>query len=70
VCAAERDLLSLLELSAIVIEDEHISANPDWPQKSSESELLEIYESLPSAVSAGRPAMAQLSQLFGRHRMR
>ena len=68
--AATRDLIRLLEISAVAIEDKHISANLDWPRESSESELLERYENLPSAVSAAHPAMAQLSQLFGRHGLR
>lgn len=68
--ALERDLFGLLEVSAIALEGGRIMANLDWPRESSESELLERYENLPSAASAAHPAMAQLSRLFGRHRPR
>ena len=66
--ALQRDLIGLLEISAVALKDNQVVANLDWPRESSESELLERYENLPSAVSAAHPAMAQLSQLFGRHR--
>ena len=68
--ALERDLVGLLEISAITLDAGRIVANLDWPRESSESELRDRYENLPSAVSASHPAMAQLSQLFGRRGMR
>ena len=67
--AWSRDVLHLLDLGAITIERNRIlRLNLDWPQQLSESELLERYENLPSAVSADHPAIAALSQLLKRHR--
>ena len=68
--ALVRDLIGLIQLSAVVADGRTITINLEWPQQFAESELLERYESMPSAVSAAHPAMAQLSQLFGRRRMR
>lgn len=62
-----RDLVGLLDLSAIVFSDERIAVNLDWPQQS-EAELLERWERMPSATSAEHPAMAELSRLLGRRR--
>ena len=64
--AMVRDLFRLLELSAVRLDGGRIAANLDWPQLFAESELLDRYESMPSAVSTTHPAMAQLSQLLGR----
>ncbi len=64
--AMVRDLFRLLDLSAVVLDGGRIAANLDWPQLSAESELLERYESMPSAASTAHPAMAQLSRLLGR----
>ena len=64
--AMVRDLFRLLELSAVVVDGGRIAANLDWPQLFAESELLDRYESMPSATSTTHPAMAQLSQLLGR----
>ncbi len=64
--AMVRDLFRLLELSAVVVDGGRIAANLDWPQLLAESELLDRYESMPSATSTTHPAMAQLSQLLGR----
>ena len=61
-----RDLVGLINLSAIEYSDDHVTLDLDWPQKFSESELLERYERMPSASSAGHPAMADLSRLLGR----
>ena len=66
--ALGRDLGGLLSLSAVALSDERIAVNLDWPQKFSESELLERYERMPSAASANHPAMAELSRLLGRRR--
>ena len=63
-----RDLIGLLELSAITLDDNRVAANLAWPRQSSESELLERLESMPAAASAGNPAMARLSRLLGRDR--
>ena len=63
-----RDLIHLLNLGAISVNDNRITLNLDWPQQLSESELLDRYENLPSAVSANHPAMAALSQLLNRRR--
>ena len=68
--ALVRDLVGLIQLSAVVADGRSITINLDWPQQFAESELLERYESMQSAVSAAHPAMAQLSQFFGRRRMR
>ena len=61
-----RDVRGLIALSAIFYRDRHVTIDLDWPQRFSESELLERYERMPSASSAGHPAMAELSQLLGR----
>ncbi len=63
-----RDLVGLLELSAITLDNNRVAANLDWPRQSSESELLERLESMPAAASARNPAMAKLSRLLGRDR--
>ena len=68
--ALARDLVALLELSAITLDDNRVAANLDWPRQSSESELLQRLESMPAAASARNPAMAKLSQLLGRDRGR
>ena len=65
--AVARDISGLLELKAILIDDEgQFTLNLDWPQQFSESELLERYENMPSAVSTNHPAMAELRRLLGR----
>ena len=64
--AQVRDLIGLMDLGAVKIHDAHIQVNMDWPQQFSQSELLERYENMPSAVSANHPAMAELSRLLGR----
>ena len=64
--AEVRDLVSLLNLNAVRIDEGYIKVNLDWPQQASESALLDQIESLPSAVSANHPAMAELSQLLNR----
>ena len=66
--ALVRDLNGLLRLSAVVLSDDHIAANLDWPRQFSESELLERYERMPSAASASHPTIAELSRLLGRQR--
>ena len=68
--AQVRDIINLSDLRAIDIGDNGIgiSANLNWPQQFSESELLERYEQMPAAVSANHPAMAVLAQLLGRRR--
>ena len=68
--AFARDLGGLLGLSAITLDDERVAANLDWPRQSSESELLELLESMPVAAPARNPAMAKLSRLLGRDRRR
>ena len=61
-----RDTIGLIELGAVEIKGDHIQAKLEWPQQFSQSELLERYETMPSAVSANHPAMAELSRLLGR----
>ena len=61
-----RDMVGLIDLSAVTLNDDHIAANLDWPQQFSESALLEQYEGMPSAASTDHPAMAELSRLLGR----
>ena len=63
-----RDMNGLIRLSAVVLRDDQVSVDLDWPRKFSESQLLEIYERLPSAASADHPALAELSRLLGRRR--
>ena len=64
--AQVRDIVGLLQLNAIAFDGERVNVNLDWPQQHSESELLEQYENMPSAVSASHPAMADLSRLVRR----
>lgn len=64
----ERDIAALVSLFAVVLRDDHVYVNLDWPQQFSESELLEMYENMPSAAGAGHPAMPELSRLLGRRR--
>ena len=64
--AFARDMVGLMNLGAVRYSDGQVSADLDWPQKLSESELLEQYERMPSAVHAQHPAMAELSRLLGR----
>ena len=59
-----RDLGGLLDLQAIELDGGTVAANLDWPQRFSESELLERYESMPSAAYSG-PAVSELSRLLG-----
>ena len=68
--ALVRDVVGLHELSAITLDDDRVAVNLDWPRQSSESELLQRYESMPAAASARNPAMAKLSRLLGRDRGR
>ncbi len=63
-----RDIVGLLDLNAIELENGRIAVDLHWPQRFSESEVLERYENMPSAVSANHPAMTSLSQLLGRPR--
>ena len=63
-----RDMNGLIRLSAVVLRDDQVSVDLDWPRKFSESQLLEIYERLPSVASADHPALAELSRLLGRRR--
>ena len=64
-----RDFINLLVIGAIRIDEKGtVTLNLNWPQELSESELLRIYENLPSAVSTNHPAMAALSQLLKRRR--
>ena len=61
-----RDLVGLMDLGAVTLHGAHIQVNMEWPQQFSQSELLDRYENMPSAVSANHPAMAELSRLLGR----
>ena len=63
-----RDLVGLVNLSAVSYDEGNVAVDLDWPRKFSESELLEIYEQMPSAASASHPAMSELSRLLGRRR--
>ncbi len=63
-----RDVTGLIGLSAVTLKGDRAAANLDWPQRFSESELLERYEKMPTATSANHPAMAELSRLLGRTR--
>ena len=66
--ALVRDISGLFQLGAISLDSgsTQITLNLDWPQRFSESELLERYEKMPSAVSTTHPAMAELRRLLGR----
>ena len=61
-----RDLVGLMDLGAVMLHGAHIQVNMEWPKQFSQSELLDRYENMPSAVSANHPAMAELSRLLGR----
>ena len=61
-----RDLVGLFRLGAVELYEGHIRVNMKWPQQFSQSELLELYENMPSAISANHPAMPELSRLLGR----
>ncbi len=61
-----RDLAGLINLSALGYGNDQVTLDLDWPQRFSESELLERYERMPPASSTGLPAMADLSRLLGR----
>ncbi len=60
-----RDILGLMDLSAIIISGGRVTADLNWPQNFSESELLEKYEHMPSAAYARHPAATELSRLLG-----
>ena len=66
--ALVRDISGLFQLGAISLDSgsTQITLDLDWPQQFSESELLERYEKMPSAVSTTHPAMAELRRLLGR----
>ena len=72
--ALSRDLRELLALDAITLDvdisndSDTIAVNLDWPHQFATSELLERYESMPSAASSNHPAMAELSRLLRRRR--
>ena len=63
-----RDMSGLFELGVVYLDTDtnKINLDLDWPQNFSESELLERYEKMPSAVSTTHPAMAELRRLLGR----
>lgn len=61
-----RDLNGLLALGALTIGDENFSIDLDWPQKFSESELLERFEKMPTASSHRNLIPADLSRILGR----
>ena len=63
-----RDLIELDQLSAITYDNEHFAVDLDWPRKFSESELLDMYERMPTAASGSHPPMSELSRLLGRRR--
>ena len=63
-----RDLVELVSRLAVSYDDGNVAVDLDWPRKFSESELLEIYERMPSAAPASHPAMSELSRLLGRRR--
>ena len=61
-----RDVRGLITLGALKIADGQFSIDLDWPQKFSESELLEIFEKMPTASSHRNLIPADLSRLLGR----
>ena len=64
--AKARDLFWLLALDAVRLNGGRLDINIEWPQQSSESDLVNQWQQLPAAVSASHPAMAELSRLLGR----
>lgn len=59
-----RDVVGLIRINAVSFDDELLYVNLQWPQEMSQSELIQQYEDLPSAVSANHPAMPELSRLL------
>ncbi len=59
-----RDVVELIRLNAVLLDDETLRVNLQWPQEVSQSDLIERYERMPSAVSANHPAMPELSRLL------
>lgn len=69
--ALGRDLRDLLALEAITIGvDGAIAVNLDLPQRFGVSDLIEIYERMPSAAPFDHPAVADLVRLIRRRRRR
>lgn len=66
--AQERDIIELFDLGAVGLDENHIWVNLDWPQRFSESGLLDRFEKMPSAASTSHPAMPELSRLLRRRR--
>ena len=64
--AQVRDIGDLFELGALLADQNHIQVNLDWPQRFSESELIERLERGTSAASTNRPGMANLQELLNR----
>ena len=62
--ALVRDVVGLINLNAVLLNDETVRVNLQWPQEMSQSDLIERYERMPSAVSANHPAMPELSRLL------
>ena len=61
-----RDVVGLIELEAVEFDGNLIQVKMEWPEQFSQSQPLELYENMPSAVSASHPAMAELSRLLRR----
>lgn len=64
--ALTRDVIALISLGAVTFSEDQILVDLEWPHRMSQSELLEMYEKMPSAVSANHPAMPSLSRLLRR----
>ena len=62
--ALARDLIALIDLGAVTLSDNEVRVNLEWPYRISQSELLDRYEKMPSAISANHPAMPSLSRLL------
>ncbi len=63
-----RDIFDLVRMDAVRLNEGQLKVNLDWPQQTSETELVERFENLPRATSSANPTMAELTRLLGRRR--
>lgn len=61
-----RDIFDLVRMDAVRLNEGRLEVNLDWPQQTSETELVARFENLPRATSSANPTMAELTRLLGR----